>query len=341
MTSVSKSVELVDLEPAPADIAAEAIAGLRNVPKTLPCKLFYDKRGSELFEAICDLPEYYPTRTEIGILHEYLDEIAAAIGPRVQLVELGSGSSTKTEVLLDVMDDPIAYAPIDISREHLRESAERLSRAYPELQVQAVCADYTEPFEVPQPDRRPDRRVVFFPGSTVGNFHAADARRFLDRIADIAGPGGGLLIGVDLYKDPGTLVAAYDDAQGVTAEFNLNLLHRLNREANADFDVDRFEHRSVWNEQLGRVEMHLVSRIAQRVTIEGHEFAFEANEAVRTECAYKYRIDQFGEVALRFRVEKVWTDAERRFSVQYLVVDDDRGGGEGRDAEPGAGAKIV
>jgi dimethylhistidine N-methyltransferase len=305
--------------------------------------LFYDKRGSELFEAICELPEYYPTRTEIGIMRDNLDEISAAIGPRVQLVELGSGSGTKTRILLDALLDPVAYAPIDISRHHLWESAESLHRAYPALQVQAVCADYTEPFEIPQPQNRADRRVVFFPGSTIGNFHAPDARRFLDRIANIVGPGGALLIGVDLRKSPEVLVAAYDDAQGVTAEFNLNLLHRLNREANADFDVDQFEHRSVWNDTLGRIEMHLVSRVEQRAAIDGYVFEFAKDEPVRTECAYKYGIEQFGSVAGRFRVRNVWTDEQQRFSVQYLVVDDDDEGEgrERRDAGPGAGPQVV
>jgi dimethylhistidine N-methyltransferase len=332
-------IQLIDLEPAPADITAEAIAGLRGDPKTLPCKLFYDKRGSELFDAICELPEYYPTRTEIGIVRDNLEAIAAAVGPRVHLIELGSGSSTKTRILLDALDEPVAYAPIDISREHLLESAERLHHSYPDLEVQPVCADYTQPMEIPRPHVPPARRVVFFPGSTIGNFHAADARRFLDRIAEMAGPGGGLLVGVDLRKDREILVAAYDDEDGVTAEFNLNLLHRLNREANADFDVEQFEHRSVWNDSLGRIEMHLVSRVAQTAAIDGHVFEFAANEPVRTECAYKYRIDQFEQVAERFRVRKVWTDADRRFSVQYLVVNDD--GRESRNADAGAGPKVI
>lgn len=339
MSAAAFRVQLIDLEPAPADIAAEAIAGLRSEPKTLPCKLFYDKRGSELFEAICDLPEYYPTRTEIGIMQANLDEIAGEIGSRIQLIELGSGSSSKTEILLDALEDPVAYAPIDISREHLLESAERLHRSYPGLEVQAVCADYTERIEIPCPQTAPDRRVVFFPGSTIGNFHASAARLFLDRIADIAGPGGGLLIGVDLRKDPDELVAAYDDAQGVTAEFNLNLLHRLNREANADFDVELFEHRSVWNESFGRIEMHLVSRIEQRAAIDGHDFEFSENESIRTECAYKYEIEQFEAVAERFRTRAVWTDEDRRFSVQYLVVEDD--GRERRNAVPGAGPEVI
>lgn len=339
MNDGSAPVELIDLEPAPADLAQEAIAGLRSRPKTLPCKLFYDKRGSAIFETICTLPEYYPTRTEIGIMRRNLPAIAAAVGPRVQLVELGSGSSRKTRILLDALEAPVAYAPIDISREHLWESAEAIHAAYPALQVQAVCADYTEPLLIPEPQRSPDSRVAFFPGSTIGNFHHADARRFLARIAEMVGVGGGLLIGVDLRKDEDVLVSAYDDAQGVTAEFNLNSLHRLNREVGADFAVDEFEHRSVWNAELGRIEMHLVSRIDQRVVIDGHAFDFAADEAIRTECAYKYGIEQFADVAEGFRVEHVWTDEQRRFSVQYLVADGR--GREGRDAGAGGGPEVV
>jgi dimethylhistidine N-methyltransferase len=327
MSAGSRSAELIDLEPAPADLVAEAIRGLGSSPKTLPCKLFYDKRGSDLFEAICELPEYYPTRTEIGILRRHLREIAEAIGPRVQLVELGSGSSSKTRILLDALVDPVAYAPIDISREHLWESAERIHAAYPDLQVQAMCSDYLEPFEIPEPERRPERRVLFFPGSTIGNFHEPEARRFLGRIADVVGVGGGLLIGADLRKSEDVLVAAYDDARGVTAEFNLNLLHRLNREADADFAVDQFEHRSVWNDAMGRVEMHLVSRIDQRVAVGGQVFDFAAGESILTECAYKYRVAQFADLAERFEVRRVWMDEERRFSVQYLVANGDGNAG--------------
>jgi dimethylhistidine N-methyltransferase len=323
---VSGAVEVIDLEPTAADLAVEAIAGLGATPKTLPCKLFYDKRGSELFDRICTLPEYYPTRTEVGILRDRIGAIVEALGPKIQLVELGSGSSLKTRILLDALDDPVAYAPIDISREHLWESAERIHRAYPSLQVQAMCADYTERFSIPAPRRAPARRVVFFPGSTIGNFHEPEARRFLRRIADVVGVGGGLLIGVDLRKREEVLVAAYDDAQGVTAEFNLNVLHHLNREAGADFAVDQFEHRSLWNRELGRIEMHLVSRVAQSVAIAGQRFDFAAGEAVRTECAYKYGLEQFASIADGFRVERVWCDAERRFSVQYLVAEGESAG---------------
>jgi dimethylhistidine N-methyltransferase len=322
MSAGASVVELIDLEPAVSDLAADAVDGLSSRPKTLPCKLFYDKRGSELFDRICTLPEYYPTRTEVGILRDEIDAIVDAIGPNAQLIELGSGSSVKTEILLDALDDPVAYAPIDISREHLRESAARIHRDYPALQVQAVCADYHEPFTVPAPRRAPARRVAFFPGSTIGNFHADDARRFLRRIAALVGAGGGLLIGVDLKKREEELVAAYDDAEGVTAEFNLNSLRRLNREAGGDFDVDHFEHRSVWNREYGRIEMHLVSRSAQTVSVAGRRFELAAGEALRTECAYKYGLEQFAEIADAFRVERVWLDADERFSVQYLVVEE-------------------
>ena len=334
MNSAPESVELLDLEPAASDLAVDAIAGLGALPKTLPCKLFYDKRGSELFDRICTLPEYYPTRTEVGILRDRIDAIVETLGPNVQLVEFGSGSSVKTRILLDALSDPVAYAPIDISREHLWESAERIQRGYPSLQVQAVCADYTEPFVIPEPRRAPARRVVFFPGSTIGNFDEDEAQRFLRRVAEIVGVGGGLLIGVDLRKSEEVLVAAYDDAQGVTAEFNLNLLHRLNREVGADFAVDRFGHCSIWNRELGRIEMHLVSRVEQSVEIAGRRFDFAAGESVRTESAHKYGLEQFAAIADAFRVERVWCDAERRFSVQYLVV-------EGEPVELGPGTRAA
>lgn len=337
MTAAVDALELIDLEPAPADVAADAIEGLRSDPKTLPCKLFYDKRGSELFERICELPEYYPTRTEIAIKRHHLDDIIAALGPRIQLVEFGSGSSIKTEILLDALIDPVSYVPIDISRQHLWESAARVNAAYPELLVQPVCADYLGDIDVPDPERTPDRRVVFFPGSTIGNFECEDACAFLGRIADLVGPGGGLLIGVDLRKSPEVLVSAYDDDQGVTAEFNLNLLHRLNREAGADFDVDQFRHRSSWNDALGRVEIHIVSRIDQRATVAGREFSFRAGEEILTECAHKYRISEFAELAEDFEVRCVWTDERELFSVQYLVVPDDPAALDETDAVPGAG----
>ena len=337
MRTPGRSLTLVDLEPASADLKSEVFGGLGSDPKTLPCKLLYDKRGSDLFDQITELPEYYPTRTEIAIMREYLPEIAAAVGPRVQLVELGSGSSIKTQVLLDALDEPASYVPIDISRDPLWQSAERIHAGYPNLSVQPLCAYYLEPFDVPEPEKAAARRVVFFPGSTIGNFDMPDALAFLDRIADLVGVGGGLLIGVDLRKRADVLEAAYDDARGVTAEFSLNLLHRLNREAGADFDVGRFRHRSAWNGELGRVEMHLVSQVAQCVTVAGKRFDFGAGETIHIESAYKYRVSEFAALAPRFRVEEVWTDERGLFSVQYLVVRSDGSDRGGRDAGTGAG----
>ena len=264
--------ELIDLCPAPADLEAEALAGLTSDPKTLPCKLFYDQHGSELFEQICELPEYYLTRTETAILRDSLSEIAAAIGPRAQVIEPGSGAGTKTRLLLDALEDPVSYVPIDISKDHLREVAERIHRDYPNLQVQAICADFLQPIEAPTPAREAARRLVFFPGSTIGNFHPDEARGFLDRMADLAGVNGCLLIGFDRRKDPGALIAAYDDSQGVTAEFNRNALRRLNDDVGTAFDLLRFEHDARWVEAESRMEIHLVSTTDQtvRVGLDGH-----------------------------------------------------------------------
>ena len=316
-----------DESPRPDDVAAEALAGLRAQPKTLPCKLLYDRRGSELFDAICELPEYYPTRTEAGIMQAHVDAMAQKIGDRALLIELGSGSSMKTRILLDHLRDQTAglagYVPIDISREHLLASAQRIAAQYPALEVLPVCADYMRDFDVPTPRTAPKRRVAYFPGSTIGNFHEPEARDFLARLADLVGPGGGLLIGVDLRKSPDVLIPAYNDAQGVTAAFNLNILHRLNREASADFEVDAFAHEAVWNDQMGRMEMHLVSRRAQTAHVAGEAVRFEEGESIRTECSYKHTQARFAQLAERFTVDTVWTDADGLFSVQYLVARED------------------
>lgn len=322
MTTTAAPLPLHDLAPEAGDLLAECVAGLRQRPKLLPCKFFYDRRGSALFDAICELPEYYPTRTELAIMRAHVRDIVAQLGPRVLLIELGSGSSVKTRALLDHLHAPAGYVPMDISREHLWQAATRIAEAYPALPVMPVCADYLRPLELPPPARPMDaRRVAYFPGSTIGNFHAPAARDFLGRIADLVGPGGGLLIGVDLAKPPDVLLPAYDDAQGVTAAFNRNLLHRINREAGGDFEVDRFAHRAVWNEPMSRVEMHLVAEAEQRVTLGGEPFDFAAGEAIRTECSYKRTLQGFADLAGdRFDVARVWTDARGWFSVQYLVA---------------------
>jgi dimethylhistidine N-methyltransferase len=315
-------VTLFDYEPTPASIADDVLSGLRQPAKTLPCKLFYDERGSRLFEEICELEEYYPTRTEVGILTAHADEMAALIGARCRLVELGSGSSTKTRILLDHLDDPVAYVPIDISKTALLEASASLAAAYPSLEVLAVCADYTQDFQLPEPREPAARTVCFFPGSTIGNLVPAEAEGFLRRIAGWCGPGSGLLIGVDLRKDRAILEPAYDDAKGVTAAFNLNLLERINRELDADFEVDAFRHRALYDEEEGRIEMHLVSRRPQTVRVRGRVIRFAEGEAITTEYSYKYRIEDFHRLAGRagFAAARVWTDERRLFSVHYLTT---------------------
>lgn len=297
----------------------ELLSGLRQPQKTLPSKYFYDEIGSALFEEICKLQEYYPTRTEIGILRDNIDEIAGRIGTDCLLIEYGSGASVKIRLLLDHLDRIAGYVPIDISSEHLLQATETLSRKYPDLAIQPVPADYTQDFEFPDIDAPHARRVVFFPGSTIGNFMPREARHFLGHIANVAGKNGGLLIGVDLKKDVSILEAAYNDSRGVTAEFNKNMLVRLNTEFDADFDPDAFRHRAVWNALHGRVEMHLVSLHEQFVHVAGEHILFRRSESVLTEYSYKYRTEEFAELAKPFfRVERVWTDARHLFSVQYL-----------------------
>ena len=298
----------------------DVLAGLRAPQKTLPCKYFYDAAGSALFEEITRLDAYYPTRTETAILESHGDEMAALVGPRARIVEYGSGSSEKTRLLLDRLDGPAAYVPIDISEGHLLEAAGALRAQYPGLPIVPVAADYTAPFHLPDTPGR--RTVVFFPGSTIGNFEPAAAVPFLAGMARVAGPGGGLVVGVDLRKDAAVLARAYDDEEGVTAAFNLNLLVRINRELGADFDLAGFAHRAVWNGALGRVEMHLVSRTDQQVHVGGERVDFRAGETIHTENSYKYTVAGFGEIAAQagFQPVQVWTDAAAYFSVHYLVV---------------------
>lgn len=305
-----------------AQFLADALAGLKSSPKTLPCKYFYDQRGSQLFDRICELPEYYPTRTESAIMAGAIEKMAAVFAPDTLLIEYGSGSSTKTRILLDHLPNLAGYVPIDISREHLYQTAESLTVAYPNLDILPLCADYTQSFLVPDVKRRVLSRVVYFPGSTIGNFHRNEAAAFLKRIAEVCGPGGGLLIGVDLRKSAQVLEPAYNDAQGVTAAFNLNLLARLNAEIGADFALDGFAHSAFYDENIGRIEMHLVSINAQTVRIDGAVIHFAEDETIWTECSYKYSLPEFADMAgsAGFQVQQVWTDADERFSVQFLTV---------------------
>lgn len=297
----------------------EVKAGLAQPQKAIPSKFFYDERGSALFDQITELDEYYPTRIETAIMERHIEGMAAQLGKKVLLVEYGSGSSTKTRILLDHLD-LAAYVPIDISCEHLFRTSEKLAEAYPSLDIFPVCADYTSTFTLP--DVRAARTVVYFPGSTIGNFRPEEAKGFLERITDVCGAGGGLLIGVDLKKDRAVLEAAYDDSEGITAQFNLNVLRRINSELGADFDLDAFAHRALYNTGEGRVEMHLVSLKDQEVLLDGTSVAFEKGETIHTENSYKYSLEGFARLAARagFTVKEVWTDEDEQFSVQYLEV---------------------
>jgi L-histidine Nalpha-methyltransferase len=303
--------------------AADLLAGLAATPKRIPPKYFYDPAGSLLFERITELPEYYPTRTECGILRERASEIARFIPEAAALVEFGSGSSAKVRLLLERLPTLGAYVPVDISAEFLDQEAARLRREFPRLTVIPVAADFTKTFALPA-SVLGRSRAGFFPGSTIGNFEPEESEGFLRYAARILGAGAAFVIGVDLVKDASILNAAYNDAEGVTAAFNLNLLARANRELGADFDLDAFDHRAFFNEAASRVEMHLVSRSRQTVRLLGHAFAFAPDETIHTENSYKHTLDGFARLATKagWRAEAAWTDAERLFSVHMLRTDD-------------------
>jgi dimethylhistidine N-methyltransferase len=299
--------------------AADVVEGLSRPQKAIPPKYFYDAEGSRLFEAICDLPEYYPTRTEIGILRAAAGEIAAAIPPRAALVEFGSGASVKTRLVLDAAPQIAAYAPIDISREALAAAAKAIGGDYPGLAVAPLADDFTNALQLPrQIEGMP--RVGFFPGSTIGNFTPREAGEFLESARRLLGPGAGFLVGVDLVKDREVLVAAYDDAQGVTAAFNRNLLVRINRELDADFDVEAFAHRAVWNAEASRIEMHLESLRDQTATVAGRRFVFAAGETIHTENSCKYTPEAFAALAAEagWRVQCSWISPRPQFAVILL-----------------------
>lgn len=303
-------------------LLAEILIGLTAPQKYLYPKFFYDQHGSELFDRICELPEYYLTRTEQAILEAHAPRFIRRLGPGIRLVEPGSGSSLKTRVLLDALVAPAVYVPVDISRSHLLAVAESLVTRYPCIEILPVCADFTLPFDLPDAALPIRQTVVFFPGSTIGNFDREEAIVLLYMMGLLAGPDGVVIVGADLRKAPAVLEAAYNDSAGVTADFNLNLLTRLNREYGADFDLDAFEHRAPWVDKDSRIEMHLVSRRPQRVHIGGVEIAFRTGESIWTESCHKYDFDQFAAMAAAagLEVKEVWTDDERRFSVQLLAT---------------------
>ena len=315
-------VALLDLEPARADFLAQAIAGLSSSPRTLPSKFFYDERGSDLFQKICELPEYYVTRTETEILRLYTPEMAASIGEKAEIVGFGTGAGIKTRMLLERLQNPIAYVPVDISRQRLTDSAEALSREMPALEVLPVCADYMQPFELPIPTQKPEHIAVFFPGSTIGNMEPHLAEEFLGRVAKLCGHSGGLIIGVDLQKPREILEPAYNDSAGVTAEFNLNLLVRANRELGADFDLTQWRHRAIYNQKESRIEMHLLSEQSQAVRLGDRYFHFDRGEKIITEFSYKHTIEGFTALAgsVGFRMARVWTDPQQFFAVFHFTT---------------------
>jgi dimethylhistidine N-methyltransferase len=308
------------VSPATSDLLSDVIAGLSSDPRALPCKYFYDEQGAALFQKICELPEYYVTRTEIDILDQHRAEIASQLGPNIELIGLGTGAGTKTRILVEALKQPAVYVPVDISEKQLRKSTAIFRKIFPDLEILPVCADYLQPVVLPTPRHKPARNVVYFPGSTIGNFEPNEALEFLRRIANVSGRGGGLLIGVDLQKNQSVIEAAYNDSAGVTAQFNLNLLARLNREVGADFDVSQWQHRAIYNPEAGRIEMYLISATDQTVHIGDREFRFRGGEKILTEHSYKHTPEGFIALARQagFDFVNLWTDDARLFGVFYF-----------------------
>ena len=296
------------------------LRALDSRPRSIPIRYLYDKRGAKLFERICELDEYYITRIELGILRDCAGEIGGQLGPRCQLIEFGSGAGEKIRIVLDERSDWAGYVPIDIAEVQLQDAAADLRQAYPGLCVQPLLADFNQELEVPTPPVTPETRIIFFPGSTIGNFSAADARKFLSRLARIVGARGGVLIGFDLHKRTPTLEAAYNDSEGVSAAFALNALEHLNRAHGADFNLDAFRYHSRYDAKERRIEMGLVSLLDQSVTLGGKRLDFEADELILTEYSYKFTLESFAELAAGagLRVESSWTDKDQLFSVQLL-----------------------
>jgi dimethylhistidine N-methyltransferase len=314
------AMQLAEAHPVHDPLRASVLRGLRAGIKTLSPALFYDAAGAALFEQICELPEYYPTRTELDILSRYAGDLAHKAGAGCALIEYGSGAGIKVRYLLDRLEAPAAYVPVDISHEQLAEVAQERALQYPGLRVAPVCADYSVPFALPSlpPSAR---RVAFFPGSTIGNFHPTEAGAFLHRVRHMVGANGALILGVDRRKDPQVLHEAYNDRAGVTAAFNLNLLRRLNREFDATFDLRRFRHVAFFNDAASRIEMHLESTEAQQVHVAGEVIEFAAGETIHTECSYKYDLERLEALADAggFRIDTLFTDARDWFWEGWLV----------------------
>ena len=323
MTGLSAALAMAnDATPDVGDDHAQILEGLGARQKWISPKYFYDERGSELFDAICRLPEYYPTRVELALMNRHIGEIAHLVGPRASVIEFGAGSNLKVRKLLDGLDQPAAYVPVEISADYLVKQADELARDYPHVHVQPVFADFTRPFDLPAHPVTPERNLIFFPGSTIGNFTRPQAADLLEVMKLEACASGALLIGVDLRKDPAVLHSAYNDSQGVTAAFNLNVLRRLNRELGANFALEQFRHEAIYDENEGRIEMRLVSRLAQTVAIAGERIVFGEGEHVVTEYSHKYSVEEFSVLAegAGFTTEKTWVDENALFSIHFLAV---------------------
>lgn len=310
-----------DCHPSSRDLLEVARRGLAAKPKRLPSWLFYDERGSALFERICEQPEYYLTRCEMALMEQHAASIGDELGDDVRLVEYGSGSGLKTRLLLKHMHRPVSYVPVEISHEPLRQSVARLAEEFPGLPLQPLCADFSKPLRLPIPPRAPRRTVLYFPGSTIGNFESRDAVELLRKMRKEMGEAGGILIGVDLKKDPAVIEAAYNDRAGVTAAFTLNMLARLNRDIGSNFELSAFSHRARYNPLAGRVETQIVSNEGQRVMVGDTSVLFRIGEAVQVEYSCKYSLEDFAALAAKagLAVRRVWTDSQQAFSVQYLV----------------------
>lgn len=301
----------------------EILEGLLAEVKRLPSKLFYDERGSRLFDLICMLDEYYLTRTELQIMQDNIGEITSFVGgARTTLIEFGSGSSLKTRLLFDNMNELPVYIPVDISEKHLKKTVQTLQREYPRLKILPVAEDFTRDFEIPfEPLYADYKKILYYPGSSIGNFTHKEMIHFLKKAARMLSHGGGLLIGIDLKKDASLLERAYNDRENITAQFNLNILERLNREFGADFEVSNFTHKAVYNEHLGRIEMYLISKVVQTVHISGHKIFFARGDKILTEYSHKYDIGEFQRLTQDcLRTEKVWTDDKNYFGILYMTV---------------------
>lgn len=300
----------------------EALAGLTSEPKTLPCKYFYDQRGSELFEQICQLDEYYITRTEMELLERVRFELAELIGENAAIIEPGAGAGKKIQLLLGAISNPEIYVPLDISKDFLDYSAAIIQQKFPHIKVESIAADFTDELNWPaEHQQAKGKNVVFFPGSTIGNFVPEQAAKFLKSLANLVDEQGGIVVGVDILKDIDTIEAAYNDSQGVTAEFNKNILTRINRELKADFEIDNFEHQAIFNPQESRIEMHLISQQTQTATLGDTKIHFTKGESIHTENSYKYSLDDFEKLVKRadLAIAHTWQDKEQLFSMHYLT----------------------